>query len=238
MDLVLPPLCAVCNGQTVGDQNGSFCDRCTSGFRYLTAPFCRCCGIELFSAGDHNPLCGECLTNPPPYSIARSVLWYDREVQKLVHKLKYSSELSVVPGLRQLIGSYAMTEFDDIDYIVVVPLHTKRLRRRGLNQAAVLARLFFADRLPRIKVDWLRRIKNTVPQTGLDRDARRRNLGGVFQLRAGSDFYGKRVCLVDDVFTTGTTVKECSKVIMQAGAIEVKVLTIARVKVPQRGRGL
>jgi ComF family protein len=150
--------------------------------------------------------------------------------------LKYHNDLSVIPGISELIKSYDMAEFADIDCIVVVPLHLKRLRLRGLNQAAVLARLFFADRLAHIRTDWLVRTRNTVPQTELGRLARRENLRGAFQIRPKSDFQGAKVCLVDDVLTTGTTVKECSKVIINSGALKVKVLTLARVNTPHRGR--
>jgi ComF family protein len=161
--------------------------------------------------------------------IARSVVRYESQVQQMVHKLKYGRELSVIPGLVELIRHYDMDEFADIDCVVVVPLHLLRLRRRGLNQALVLARLFFADRLTLIRPDWLIRTRNTVPQTELGRRARRKNLKGAFQVRAKVDFQGAGVCLVDDVFTTGTTVRECSRVLMNSGASYVKVLTLARV---------
>ena len=236
MDIVLPPGCAVCGVRMPCEGYGSFCDQCGLGIRHLIAPFCRICGCEVFGVVRHNPLCGECLGNPPPYSIARSVVRYEPQVQQLVHKLKYGRELSVIPGISELIRNFDMKEFTDIDCVVVVPLHLKRLRQRGLNQAAVLAKLFFADRLTLIKSDWLIRTRNTVPQTELGRSARRRNLKGAFQVRATSDFQGAEVCLVDDVFTTGTTVKECSKVIMKSGAGAVKVLTLARVNSPNRGR--
>jgi len=168
--------------------------------------------------------------------MARSVVRYEREVRQLVHRLKYNGDLSVLPGISELIGRYDMVEFADVDCIVAVPLHLKRLRRRGLNQAAVLAGLFFADRRHLIKVDWLVRTRNTLPQTNLGRTARLHNLRGAFAARATSHFPGATVCLVDDVFTTGTTVSECSQVILREGADEVKVLTLARVNVPHRDR--
>ena len=236
LDILLPPCCSVCGVRISSEGTSRICDRCTSGIRYLVAPFCRICGIEVFGAGGHQPLCGECLRHPPPYSIARSVVRYELQVQKLVQKLKYGQDLSVIPGLLDLIARYDMAEFSDIDCIVVVPLHLQRLRERGLNQAAVLARLFFSDRLACIKLDWLIRTKSTIPQTKLGGTARRANLRGVFKARAISNFQGMSVCLVDDVYTTGTTAKECSKVIMGSGASEVKVLTFARVDVLRRGR--
>ncbi len=236
MDIVFPQGCTVCGARLSAKDQGKFCQGCRCRFRRLLPPLCRICGIEVGGIDGCSPLCGACLKNPPPYSMARSVVRYEPEVQKLVHKLKYSGDLSVLPGISELIGRYDMAEFSDIDCIVVVPLHLKRLRRRGFNQAAVLAGLFFADRRSLIKTDWLVRTRNTVPQTKLDRTARRKNLRGAFDARATSNFQGATVCLVDDVFTTGTTVGECSQVIQQEGAAEVKVLTFARVNLPHRDR--
>ncbi len=241
MDLVLPPGCAVCGTRLFPRKDGedaSICEHCVAGIHQLIQPLCRICGMEVFAADGRDSLCGECLRNPPPFSMARSAVRYEEQVQQLVHKLKYSSELSVISGISEIISNYDLAEFAGIDRIVVVPLHISRLRRRGLNQAVILARLFFADRLELIKPDWLLRMRNTVPQTALGRAARKQNLRGVFQVRAGSAFQGASVCLVDDVFTTGTTVKECSRVIMENGAEEVRVLTFARVNVPRRGRHL
>jgi len=229
LDIVLPPCCGVCGVSIPSEEYGNFCGQCGSEIQYLEPPFCRICGIEVFAASGQNPLCGECLSNPPPYSLARSVVRYNSQVQQLVHKLKYARDLSVIPALIELVNHYDLNEFSDINCVVVVPLHLRRLRQRGLNQAAVLARLFFADSLPLIKSDWLVRTRNTVPQTKLGKRARRKNLKDAFQVRAAVDFKGAGVCLVDDVFTTGTTVRECSKVIMASGASEVRVLTLARV---------
>ncbi len=217
---------------------GNFCHQCGMAMQYLQAPLCRICGIEVFGASGsgHEPLCGECLRNPPPYTIARSVVRYEAQVKQLVHKLKYSSQLSIIPGLIELIGGYYMDDFAAVDRVVVVPLHICRLRHRGFNQAAVLARLFFADRSHLIRTNWLFRTRNTIPQTELGRSARRKNLEGAFQARAAADLKGSRVCLVDDVFTTGTTATECSKVLLYSGAAEVRVLTLARVSVPRGNR--
>jgi ComF family protein len=238
MDIVFPPSCAVCGVRLPFDGDGCFCDRCSCGFRHLVRPICRICGCEVFGGDDYSPLCGECLKNPPPYSIARSVVRYEPQVQQLIHKLKYGVDLSVIPAMSELIGRYDMEEFAGIDCVIVVPLHLRRLRGRGLNQAAILARLFFPDRLSLIHLDWLIRTRNTVPQTELGRRARRGNLKGAFRVSPANKFQGAKVCLVDDVLTTGTTVKECSRVIIKCGADEVKVLTLAKVNVPLRGRCL
>lgn len=238
MDIILPPACAACGVRLSVDREGHFCNKCTSGIRLLQTPFCRICGIEVSGAGDYNPLCGECLNSPPPFAIARSIVQFGPQVQQLIHKLKYGGDFSVIPGVSELISGYTLREFADIDCVTVVPLHLLRLRQRGLNQAAVLARLFFADRKKLIKPDLLIRTRNTPPQTELGRFARRTNLKGAFEARDNTDLQDAKICLVDDVMTTGTTVKECSRVIMANGAAEVKVLTLARVNAPHRGRHL
>lgn len=239
MDIILPPSCPFCGVRMSVAGSRRICPRCISAIQYLEPPFCRICGIELpgLSATRHEPLCGECLSNTPPFATARSIVRYDAQVKQLVHKLKYTGELSVIPGLVELIDSYDMADFAAVDRVVVVPLHIRRLRHRGFNQAAVLARLLFADRLNLIKPDWLSRTRNTIPQTELGGNARRKNLRGAFQVRATADLMGSRVCLVDDVFTTGTTVRECSKELLKSGAAEVRVLTLARVNISPGGLG-
>jgi ComF family protein len=118
---------------------------------------------------------------------------------------------------------------DDCDLIVPIPLFINRLRRRGFNQAVILAREFFPYRKGDIRADLLRRVRDTGAQTSLSGVARRNNLGSAFQLRDGRGVTGKRICLVDDVYTTGTTVNECAKILQEGSAEDVRVLTLARV---------
>jgi ComF family protein len=110
-----------------------------------------------------------------------------------------------------------------------VPLHRSRLRSRGLNQSLVLARRFFAAERDKIVVDLLVRLKKTIPQTGLDGIQRRRNLKGAFAVARPEEVRGRTVLVVDDVFTTGTTLAECSRTLKAAGAAQVHVWTVARV---------
>jgi ComF family protein len=156
-------------------------------------------------------------------------------VRQLVHKLKYGGDTFVVGALRDLIGSCDLSFFSDCTWIVPVPLHLERLRSRGLNQAAILARLFFSQRLKEIRPDGLIRIRHTVAQTELRGRDRRKNLHNAFRLGDGFVPENSIVCLVDDVFTTGTTVNECSKVLKLHGACMVKVLTLARAGMSQCG---
>ncbi|MBU1566492.1 MAG: ComF family protein [Proteobacteria bacterium] len=214
----------------------SLCQRCSEGIAYLMPPLCRVCGMELAGGKDRDFVCGECLRAPPAYHLARSLVRYESAVQQLVKRLKFAGDTSVAHGISAIMRRSDLTEFEDCDWIIPVPLHADRHRRRGLNQATLLADLFFPKKREAIRSDWLVRTRNTTAQTRLGGIARRKNMSGAFQLRKGIQLERKILCLVDDVFTTGTTVEECTKVLIHHGALRVKVLTLARAPMLQRGR--
>jgi len=192
--------------------------------------------MELAGSEWREYLCGECLRTPPAFCLARSLVRYEPAVRQLVQRLKYAGDTSVVHGISTVIQGVDLSEFADCDWIIPVPLHVKRHRSRGLNQATFLAGLFFPDKILLIRSDWLFRKRNTVAQTRLGGVLRRKNLVDAFGVRPGNQIEGSLVCLVDDVYTTGTTAGACAAVLMRHGARGVKVLTLARVPVPQRGR--
>jgi ComF family protein len=154
----------------------------------------------------------------------------------LVQRLKYAGDTSVGYGISAVIQNVDLSEFADCDWIIPVPLHVERHRSRGLNQATFLAGLFFPSKIPLIRPDWLYRTRNTVAQTRLGGMLRRKNLENAFGVRPGNHLEGSLVCLVDDVYTTGTTARACAAALIRHGARGGKVLTLARVSVPHRGR--
>jgi ComF family protein len=235
LDILFPARCVVC-GNPPGDKaKAPLCCQCQATVNRIEAPFCRVCGRELYGEPDRQPLCGDCLTDPPPFALARAPVRYEGSVRQLIRLLKYQGDTAVIPVLRDLVAGYDLLAFADCRWIVPVPLHRHRLRRRGLNQAAILARHFFADRRKDILLDGLVRVRNTLPQAGLDGVARRKNLRDAFRVTKAKQIDGAAICLVDDVFTTGTTVGECSRALCAAGAETVKVLTLARVATDGRG---
>lgn len=230
--LLFPPACAICRLRLAPGSISTMCTSCREKLVFLRPPFCALCGMELAGDADRSHRCGDCLRRPPPYTLARSLVRYEPSVAFLLQRLKYHGDTSVLPAITELLAQWRRDAFADCRVIIPVPLHLTRHRQRGLNQASLLAQAFFPDKKADIRRDLLVRTRNTPAQTTLSGHQRRRNLDGAFAVRQGMSFTGV-VCLVDDVFTTGSTVAECSQVLLQHGAEEVRVLTLARAARPR-----
>ena len=229
LDLLFPPRCLLCEQPLGLEEAAPLCRGCRGEIDYLRLPFCRCCGEKVAGDSNRRHLCGRCLGQPPPYLRARACIRYDQPAGELLHRLKYCGDTSVLPGLEYIIRPAGILEMPQPDLIVPVPLHPQRLKERGLNQSVALARLFFPGSLRHLHPDVLVRRRNTPAQTSLNGLARRKNLRGAFAVAENARVRGRTVCLVDDVYTTGTTVSECSRTLLHAGAREIVVLTLARV---------
>jgi len=154
---------------------------------------------------------------------------YREPVTSLVSALKFHGNLTVLATLAYLAcNSMGMADLSEPDIILPVPLHPKRLRERHFNQSALIARACFPGKRQKIAPDVLVRHRATPPQTGLRGSERRKNLSGAFSLNTPKQIQGKGILLIDDVFTTGSTVNECAKVLRRAGAKRIEVFTLAR----------
>ena len=214
------------------------CPNCITGFLSVEAPFCLRCGIMFKSREGDDHVCGECLESPKRFRTARASGVYDKALRTTIHCLKYKGKIQLARPLGALLFSAFISYWDinSIDIIVPVPLHVKRFRRRGFNQAFLLIKDW--DRiakalkvtLPGIQIDGrlLVRSRWTKPQTGLGRKKRMANIKNAFSLNDSSKIIDKRILLVDDVLTTGATADECAKVLLYEGARHVDVLTLAR----------
>lgn len=228
-ELFFPSACLVCNVILPDVEDLHICQGCLASFVMVEPPFCSCCGDIFPSAAGGNHLCSVCLTRPYYFTKARAVVSYKDPVSTLIHSFKYAGRTTAFSTFKALWGqSVVKNDLDPFDLIIPVPLHITRLRERGFNQAKLLAEIFFPDQADKIKSNILLRCKNTPHQTTLSGKERRQNLINAFDVSTKEQVIGKKVIIIDDVFTTGATLNECARVLSQAGALEIQVVTLAR----------
>jgi ComF family protein len=209
--------------------------------RPIAGGVCSICGERLVSpyafSGEHGePRCGLCRRLEPPFARASAYGSYDGGLRELIHLLKYDGVrpaanvlgrmlAEVVAALEPCFGRNAIL-------VVPVPLHARKLRQRGFNQSELIARAALKLRPPGSRIALstgvLERRRETQSQIGLTRHQRRENIRGAFVVARPDEIAGREVLLVDDVFTTGTTVSECARILRRAGATRVWVATVAR----------
>ncbi len=261
-EAIFPPKCLVCRSflsHSEDDNNGFpdetdrgsilqtqverllsdfLCRDCIAGMTTVESPLCSCCGLPFESRHGVDHRCGECHTSPKHFRFARAPLVFEQVFTEVIHCFKYKGKIQLARPLAELL---LMTfgyfwDKDSIDLVVPVPLHLKRLRKRGFNQAHLLIRNWKAVRgqVPfdvgdlQIEDDVLVRRVPTAPQTGLGRKQRAANIKDAFGLIDAAKINDKRILLVDDVYTTGATVDECARVLRRHGAAQVDVLSLAR----------
>ena len=173
-------------------------------------------------------MCADCSGDPlPPYLDGlRAVAHYDDPLRKAIHALKYEQLTAAAESLGRLLCDYLTLQPLAFDVIVPVPLHPERQAERGYNQSALLADVVAHERSARVDVRTLVRTRNTAPQVGLNESQRRSNLTGAFACRGRLE--QARVLLIDDVCTTGATMRECAAALHAAGALSIWGLTLAR----------
>lgn len=229
IDLILPPRCIV-SGEVVEAQ-GTLSPAVWQSLRFLSPPLCAGCGYPFEFEAEADSLCALCLTNPPPFLSARSALVYDDASRDLILKFKHGDHLQAIPTLVGMMMHCGADMIDHADVIVPVPLHHWRLLRRRYNQAALLG-WGLAKETGKICIpDALLRIRHTPSQGHMKAREREKNVRDAFKVhpRHINKITGKTILLVDDVYTTGATVRECTQSLLDAGAKAVYVLAVARV---------
>lgn len=215
-DGILPHSCLLC----AAEADDLVCRACRADLPGLPTTRCPHCGEPT----THGERCGRCLRTPPHFDSVQAAYRYDFPLDRLVHALKYGHQLALAPWFgSQLAKSLSSTE---ADCIVPLPLHPERLRERGFNQAAEIARALGRRRRLPVRSDLLFRARATAPQAGLALAERPANVRGAFECR--SDLGGKRLLLVDDVMTSGATVDEAARTLKLHGAARVDVAVVAR----------
>lgn len=230
LEFFLPRMCLFC-GAGVGEAAAqAVCPECEAQIEWVDSPLCPCCGQVFESRDGEDRLCGPCQTEAPPFARARAAALYDpeRPVGQAVKRLKFARQMAYLPVMQSWLQRPTCRELvDAADLLLPVPLHPRRLKGRGFNQALLLAQAFPDKPLGR---EVLIRSRHTAPQVGLNPKERRENVKGAFAVSQPGLVQGQNVLLIDDLFTTGATAKECARVLLRAGAARVEVLTVARVK--------
>ena len=228
LDLVYPPACAGC-GVLLGSGAG-LCPGCWSKLAFIERPYCEVLGTPFSHDLGPGILSADAIANPPPFERLRSVALYDDLARNLVHSLKYRDRTDLAPMMAGWMLRAGDGAVEAADVIVPVPLHRLRLIWRKFNQAAELSRALAALSGTPVLIDAVRRTKRTRRQIGLSPRARAENVRSAFAVtpEGREALFGRRVVLVDDVYTTGATVAAVARTLKRAGAADVTVLTFAR----------
>ena len=225
-DLFYPLHCAGCR---VALKKGWLCSDCQEAIKPVSKPRCETCSQPFFGMMDQF-VCVNCRGRAFHFECAVAVMQSRGVLRELIHRLKYGGELWLAQPLGDFLElglSDERLEDEEFDAIVPVPLHSLRQREREFNQSEILCQEL-AGRKGLPVLDVLKRVRYTVTQTHFDRRRRMQNLQDAFTMRQNADVQGKHLLLVDDVLTTGSTLDECARVLLEAGAESVRALTVAR----------
>jgi ComF family protein len=229
--LLYPPRCQLCECFCPTP----LCQACAESFARITQPWCLRCGAPFDPRVKARPCCAECAEERrPPLDRVRSLGLHVGPLRDAVNALKFRGRIRLALPLAHLLVSLfgaseaGLLEPALIDSIVPVPLHPARRRWRGYDQAELLGRELSTVLDTPCRQGWLRRLRNTPPQVGQPRKARERNVRGAFAAKEPWPAPGARVLLIDDVYTTGATVRECARMLRRAGAEAVYAVTVSR----------
>jgi len=220
-----PAECRVCEGFLAVTSMPYICADCWRDIQFLEPPWCDICGTPGV-----NGLCDTCAISPPRYGQLRTVAVYQTTLQQAVQLFKFEKKKGLAGHLIQLINAHVPVDcaVATYDFILPIPIHKKRLRERGFNQATLLAKGIAQTEGVPVLTDTLVRHRHTVAQSSLDSAARQQNIVGAFEVRNPDIISGKRLLVIDDVFTTGATIREAVSELWTADPAEIDVLTLAR----------
>lgn len=227
LDLVYPPECPLCEAPLDRDIQPSarfVCADCLGRIERFEPPWCEACGVPV---NEDTDLCSRCGRTSLPFEKARSVGPYGGALAQLIQMYKFQGERALAHDLAQLLAERVVDEGmdDEVEAIALVPMTKRAWRDRGFNHVEWLARVL-GKRIDRPIVPALQKTRETQPQVDLPERERLGNLRGAFS--ATQPLPWASMLLIDDVFTTGATVRECSQTLVDGGVHRVYVATLAR----------
>ena len=232
LELLYPEknICQICNVYDNNINDKYICDSCLKKLETIQGTTCKICNKGI----SHNPdlvICEECARDTKSFEMSKSPFYYKGTIKKLIHDYKYCNQTYYYKLFGYLLVQHMKDkDYTNFDYIMSVPLHKIKLRKRGYNQSKLLAK-YIEKHFDISYIDVLKRVHNTEKQSNLSKHARQRNLQNAFAIknnRVIKLIEGKNILIIDDIFTTGTTINECSKILKFHGANKVYSLTLAR----------
>lgn len=229
LDLILPPACMACARPLAA--GGALCSRCWSAIRWIERPFCERLAIPFGHDIGPGALSAEAIANPPPFDRLRAVCVYGEEAGHIVQALKYNDRTELARPLARMMARALGPIADEVDVVLPVPLHWRRLWSRRYNQSALIAEALAGEIGRPFAPALVVRVRSTRRQVGLKAVERAKNVEGAFRVPAEArpHLAGRRVLLVDDVYTTGATVKAATRALKRGGAAAVEIAVFARV---------
>lgn len=216
--------CVICGDDLPEENRYCVCSKCELSYN---TKFCLRCGRAMKNMAEY---CDRCQNEDVAFDIARAPFVYEGEIKKLVYRLKYGGAKYLAKVLAEFMADvYFETDFD-ADLVTCVPLHPKRLKQRGYNQAYEIA-VGVSELIGLPYCDTLVRVKSTINLARLNKEERAREIVGAYEPAENIDIKGKNVVLIDDVFTTGATTSECCKSLRKAKCGKIFVLTFATSKI-------
>jgi len=227
---LFPSFCKICRTLLESPDEKVVCRACLDKIVPLRASFCPSCGRFFEGAGEPH-LCSGCLNEAPPFSIHRSGAKYRGGLKDTLLLFKYRKYRILGRNLAEFLTEALKKEkglWSGVDVIVPVPLHRRRRWERGFNQAEVLAgEIGRRMRIP-LEPKALKKVRHVPPQTSLEHGERRENVRNAYEAGKTEGIRDRVVLLVDDVYTTGSTLRECAGVLKKAGAREIRAVTVAQ----------
>lgn len=221
LNILYPSLCPACGNPSDQWTYSPVCSACWSQLKRYSGPSCMICALPV--ASEHARICGQCMQKAPPFSRVITYGLYEGVLAQAIHQFKFHR----IRRLSKPLGNLLLhLDIPHADGIIPVPLSKKGLIARGFNQSLLISHIIAKHTGITLCMDFLFKTKDTPPQIGLSARERLSNLKNAFEVHG--NLKDLRVLLVDDVITTGATVRECSKMLMKAGAQEVIVLALAR----------
>ncbi|HHY90971.1 MAG TPA: ComF family protein [Clostridiales bacterium] len=229
LDFVYPRniYCIVCGIGILPSEEFSICPDCRSKIFFIEGKACLQCGKPIAESGILNT-CPDCSEKKRFFTRGFSCVEYEGEIKEIIHRFKYGGQRHLMHPLGAIMVHKLKAEgLTDVDRVIPVPLHKRRERQRGFNQAELLARVIAREMGWKLDKKVLVRLQDTRSQSDLTKQERQRNVRDAFGLFPGVSLKGEKVLLVDDIYTTGSTMDSCSRTLRQAEPAEIYILSLA-----------